>query len=170
MDDWKVYATLEEALADIQFNNGLMRSVELLADDADSTFKYIEEVISWIHDSLGDRDANEKISFCSIFGELAMNAYRTLVKGESCSAGIYLGEKGVLSGSCQPSRFFSPQQIAVLKSRMRVPSTREGSASGGTDLFTDEGNGILILEKEKSIYVAKYFNPLLNPDNSYSLL
>jgi len=164
-NNMKLYSSLDEALRDTAFENDVARVC--IFDFVDDFFmcghiftKQIEPHIGWLKVCLERLNQPQDIVYdsCSLFGELTMNAYRWVERaGDFCITFVYIGEKGIVVGTKQNNHFLSPGQIALLENGERVLTARAGSASGGTDLITDVADGLLILEKEKSIYVAKYF-------------
>ena len=162
----KLYSSLDEALSDVNFDNGIARLcvldfIEDFSLRGHKFMKNIEPFISWLKLCLDNLNQPIAIVYdsCSVLGELTTNAYRWVEStGDFCVAFAYIGKKGIVVGTKQNNHFLSPEQTAFLLNGERVPSTRDALVGGGgTDLIRDAADGLLILEKEKSIYVAKYF-------------
>ncbi len=162
----KLYSSLDEALSDVRFEKGVARLCVLgfVGDFSLRGHKFMEKIepfIGWLRLCLENLNQPIDVVYdsCSVLGELTMNAYRWVESPEDfCITSAYVGKKGVVMGTKQNNHFLSPEQIALLLNGERVPSTRDTLVGGGgTDLIRDFAEGILIIEKEKSIYVAKYF-------------
>lgn len=157
----KTYTTLEEALRDIQFENGEHQRIELFLDiHKEHVQKPLDDMITWMIDALDLKSGREQAkNIVYILIDLASNAYRHGVTDsrDSCSVEAYIGNKGVLMGTRQNKDFLTAEQLTLLKEGRMVPSTRDESNNRGTERFAREGNGILILEQERAIYVAKYY-------------
>ena len=164
MGKTKTYASLEEALEDIEYDeqDGKFKKVVLVPDRYTYSQEALNELLSYLYDLFKElgHTRNNYQEHMTIVTDLASNAYRhgiENVSGGSCSVEVYVGKKGLLSGSWQTSGdFLKPEQIALLRTGERVPTTNDGGL--GTMFFTEDGDGILILEEESSIYVSKYFS------------
>lgn len=165
MKGWKIYASLDEALADIEFETGLSNLVFESAerDGAERGKPIFEEldrgILNWLKLYLEHYEPKKEnhSPIIGIFLELFSNAYRASIKGNGFYfISIFLGKKGVLIGTKQEYNFLTDNQISLLEKEKRVPSTRISNGCG-TRTITDEGDGIFIDKLEKAIYVSKYF-------------
>ena len=74
-----------------------------------------------------------------------------------------MGKRGLLFGTRQEARFLSPEEIELLTEwEEAVHSTKcrkrdRQHVGRGTQMFIEEGDGLLIMPKKKAIYVSKYF-------------
>lgn len=93
-----------------------------------------------------------------ILWELLKNAEYESKRRQNLTVELYVGNTGCLMGTRQQARFLSNDEIELLTEwQDPIPSTKKEEGSGiGTQIFLEEGDGILILKKQKAIYVSKY--------------
>lgn len=158
----KVYASLDEALQDIQFN-GTSHCEEIL--NGHGKFDYGQPALDSMITSL-EKDLKKFLKdfsliqhFFSLMVELVSNSYRHELEKEnqeSFRAEYHVGTRGALMGTRQKKGFFTPQQIESLKQGKNLKGTRANSAEVGTYFFVKQ-NGLWISEQEKAIFIARYF-------------
>jgi hypothetical protein len=157
----RVYENFGEALEDIRFGGD--RYITKLLNGGDKfdigQFSF-DRMMDWLSDRLEGRGLNreQRGRFYGVLVDLVGNAYEKGVQDtgeESCTAECFLGQRGVLMGTRQKSNFLRPEQIELLRRGENVPS-RDVAGGSGTRLFVKQ-DGLLIVEEEKAMYVARYF-------------
>ncbi len=172
----KFYKTLDEAFDDIEVGQSLHKRVEMMFLEKDMVDR--EKAYQKKHDSTADwikkllklktfEEDNCKFfikvyPFISLYIELVGNAWEHGSRFKTTNKfviDIYAGKKGLLIGTEQlKGHFLSAEQITELKAEKPATSRRtRGGPGGGTDIYLDYADVILIREQEKAIYVAKYF-------------
>jgi len=178
----KVYASLAQAFDDIRWDGKGKRAdfrVVHRANQRDVRERRVKEFFEqefelWIKGesrlayTQGEKYAK---SVGSILWELIKNAeYATKIR-KTFTAELYVGSRGSLMGTRQKASFLEDAEIELLTVWQEpVFSTKDEYEIGsqplgrGTTLFLEEGSGILALphQKEKAIYVSKYFPGIKN--------
>lgn len=171
MGEIKVYKDLIEALDDIKWDglgkrdrfivkhHGRLRDIR--EEELKIFFKDFEE---WImKDSRIAYKKGEKYATITknILWELVKNAEHPCRIGQGFEAEIYFGKEGTLMGTRQDARFLSQEEIEMLEVwKEAVYSTKYGLKNPplgkGTQMFIERGDGLVILPKQKAIYVSKH--------------
>ena len=158
---WDVYTSLAEALDNIGYDNSCPMIKYCFISMNGAKEKAADPIVKWIGNILINMEMNEDSIHASknIASELVFNLYdHSPFIG--CSAEVYAGRKGILTGTRQTHRFFIEEQISALAKQRSISSrkyTLEKFGGGGTANIATHGDGILILPEEKSIYVAKMY-------------
>lgn len=154
------YMDLREALNDVVFIERKCIA-ELLngGDEFDYGQFSFDGMMRWLSDRLEEKelDREQRGDFLEVLCEVVKNAYENGVQktGEkSCTAECFLGQKGVLMGARQRSNFLRPEQIELLRRGEAVPS-EDVSGGHGTNLFVKQ-DGLIVIEEEMAMYVARY--------------
>ena len=175
MSKIKIYRTLDQALRDIEFKEGMpsreleLRHVEVHGHCQPSVI----ELESWLLDNLKERGEAPSGRLASILRELVSNAYLHSVRssGDSCSVEVYIGGKGMLSGTYQKKDFFTKEQADILKAGKAVPTTNADTLTHnkGMEILLRDGDGLLIRPRKRSIHVARYYSSDRALDNGHDL-
>jgi len=168
----KIYKDISEALKDIEWNGkGKRASYTVALNGRDRAgrekllAKFFEDFEEWIMKDSRLVQTHGKpcaVKVNNILWELVKNAEYPTPLRKSFEVDAYLGKEGALMGTRQKAKFLSPEEIEMLiEWKEAVHSTKFGKSDQpigrGTQMFVEEGDGLLILPKQKAIYVAKYF-------------
>lgn len=121
------------------------------------------KILGWLRSTLKNEDKNSVADILSIFSELFDNAYRYGViyqykehPAARCTLEAYIGQKGTIIGTTQEEGFLTKEQIRAFKTKKLVKPAH--GCGKGVYYITKQGDGIFISEKEKAIYISKYFS------------
>lgn len=164
----KVYQDLIEAFDDLNWNGKGERADFKVSPNVrlrDAREKRVreffeQEFVLWMKQARLDQSHGERYtqSISQILWELVKNAeYETGCK-QSFTAELYIGESGSLMGTRQSSRFLKDEEIGLLNAgQCPVSDTESKEPKRDFKMLFDEGNGLLVIKKQKLIYVAKYY-------------
>ena len=165
MQPVQTYKSLEQALTDVDFQDGVVLEEEFFFDSSDP-----REWVTPVFDAylLGIR---EKIPVASkpsaskilyLMGELVSNGYKHafLKQRQPIQAKAYIGAKGAVVGVKQQSHFLTKQQAALYAAAKPVQSTTRIPGGDGTaTMFVDrDADGVFVDVDDKAVYLSRYFD------------
>lgn len=170
----KIYKDLTEAFTDIGWNEvgiGQRAKYEITLSKSDRVGreellrKFFDSEFSewlWREQKISERFGKDfALTLERMARELVENAEYEQRRGQYIEGEIYLGKRGALMGTRQKKKFLAPEEIEMLVEwGEAVHSTKYGDnqpIGRGTQMFVEEGDGLLVLPKHKAIYVSKYF-------------